>query len=153
MQGRLCNTTFGHSVHAGAATMVHMLRKLLENPHAKQCQTLIETIATHCVQKPFGTSANPLACVHSYTNLMLLMANSLLDGFGDKCLIHRVPILSVNEGNSAQASNIFAQVKQTIAAQRQSVGIDEGQPVQGSLEHADLLLAQVDIYQMMYMLQ
>ena len=81
MQGRLCNTTFGHSVLAGAATVVHMLRKLLENPHAKHCQTHIETIATHCVQKPFGTSANPLAYVHSYTNLMLSMDNNLLHGF------------------------------------------------------------------------
>ena len=52
-----------------------------------------------------------------------------------------------NSGQSDQAANIFAQVKQTIAAQRQayshSTASNMQQQVDSGLQHADLLLAQV----------
>jgi len=50
-------------------------------------------------------------------------------------------------GQSDQAANIFAQVKQTIAAQRQAFSHNTAsnmeQQVDSGIQHADLLLAQV----------
>ena len=52
-----------------------------------------------------------------------------------------------SEGQSDQAASIFAQVKQTIAAQRQAfrhnTASNMEQQVDSGLQHADLLLAQV----------
>ena len=58
----------------------------------------------------------------------------------------------IAHGSAAQASTIFAQVKQTIAAQRQAVAQPQASPredQQGqlTLEQADLLLAQVSLQQ------
>ena len=61
--------------------------------------------------------------------------------------MHRIPGHCSSQGQSHQAANIFAQVKQTIAAQRQALSQTSGtsaeQRTEGSLHHADLLLAQV----------
>lgn len=59
----------------------------------------------------------------------------------------RVPGHFSSGGQSDQAANIFAQVKQTIAAQRQAFSHNTAsnmeQQVDSGLQHADLLLAQV----------
>lgn len=61
--------------------------------------------------------------------------------------MHRLPGQCSSQGQSIQAANIFAQVKQTIAAQREALdqtgGTGAEQRTEGGLHHADLLLAQV----------
>ena len=65
------------------------------------------------------------------------------------CVVSRASEhVGIARGNAAQASTIFAQVRQAIAAQRQAVSEQQarpsgGQPGQLTLEQADLLLAQV----------
>ena len=64
-----------------------------------------------------------------------------------KAWLCRVPGHFSSNGQSDQAASIFAQVKQTIAAQRQAFSHNTSSnmehQVDSGLQHADLLLAQV----------